>query len=125
MLTTVTLVSSGTLCSLTMEVHAAEVEAVEGHAPLSPLPSSSTPSVSLAAGCLKFRIQEDLALLRQVVSEEGIFETPVTSGHWLRVAENLAEACPRMRGIKPRAAKERAEKLVKQHRTKDNWLARQ
>ena len=69
----------------------------------------------------KFKVSEDLVLLRQVVAEEDIFLGLVTSRSWVTASENLSEACPRMAGIKPRALKERAEKLVKQHRTKDIW----
>ena len=86
--------------------------------PSSPISPGSKP-------CRKFKVTEDLVLLRLVVAEEDIFLRPVTSGSWLTVSKNLCEACPRMEGIKPRAVKERAEKLVKQHRTKDNWRARQ
>ena len=81
--------------------------------PSSPISPGSKP-------CRKFKVTKDLVLLRQVVAEEDIFLRPVTSGSWLTVSENLC-----MEGIKPRAVKERAEKLVKQHRTKDNWRARQ
>ena len=77
--------------------------------------------------CRKLKVNEDLVLLRQVVAEEDIFLRPATSGSWLTMSENLSKACREagMAGIKPRAVKECAEKLVKQHRNKENWRARQ
>ena len=61
--------------------------------PPSPVSPSGEP-------CRKFKVSEDLVLLRQVVAEEDIFLGPVTSRSWLTVSENLSEACPRMAGIK-------------------------
>ena len=53
-----------------------------------------------AASCRKFRIHEDLVLLRQVVAEKQIFMKLVTSESWQKVSANLSEACPRIAGIK-------------------------
>ena len=48
------------------------------------------PSSTISPGskpCRKFKVTEDLVLLRQVVAEEDIFLRPVTSGSWLTVSE--------------------------------------
>lgn len=90
--------------------------------PTSPCPiTPDTPEVE--SKCRKFRMVEDLALLRQVVVEEDPFSKPVTAEMWQKVAAGLGQAFPKMAGIKPRAVKERAEKLVKQHITQENWRA--
>lgn len=73
----------------------------------------------------KFGLPDDIVLLREVVAIEDIFSKPQTSIYWSKIAANVAKVNPRMAGTTPRACKERAEKLVRQFRTEDNWKARQ
>lgn len=72
----------------------------------------------------KFNIDEDLALLTQVVAEDDAFAKTVTHPTWRKIAESVGRS-QRMAGVSPRACKERAEKVVRQARAKDNWRARQ
>ena len=74
---------------------------------------------------VKFLIDDDIALLTIVVATEDAFSRPYGHCCWSEIVQDLNKSCPRTQGITARAAKERAERLVVQHRAEDNWKKRQ
>ena len=73
----------------------------------------------------KFLLEDDLALLTEVVAAEDAFSRPCSHQLWAGIVSNLVLLRPRLQGLTARACKERAERLVKQHKADDNWRARQ
>ena len=75
----------------------------------------------------KFAVEEDICLLKEVIALGGDnpFLKSFGSETWLSVSRAVAVQHPKMEGLSGRAAKERAEKIVKEGRAKENWRARQ
>ena len=76
-------------------------------------------------GPRKIEIVHDIELLKQVIGETDPFSQPASSKCWRTVADCLGWTCRELAGIQPRAAKERAKQILRQHRTGDDWKARQ
>ena len=97
----------------------------------SPSSSSETPchlvtvSPKQKKTCRKFTLDDDIVLFTEVIAVEDAFSKPYSSPVWAGIVQKLVDLRNRMLGLTARAAKERAEKVVRQHKTKDNWRARQ
>lgn len=108
------------------------------HGAVSPPSSATTAEQTLSAAAsvpsaksegkrklCKFILDDDLALLTEVVAAEDAFSYPHTHECWALIARIVSHTRPRLVGLSARSAKERAERLVKQHKTKENWRIRQ
>ena len=73
----------------------------------------------------KFLLEDDVALLTEVVAAEDAFSRPCSHQLWAGIVSNLVLLRPRLRGLTARARKEQTKRLVKQHKVDDNWRARQ
>lgn len=73
----------------------------------------------------KFVVENDVVLLQEVLAVPDAFLSASTSATWLGIAKRVAAADERLDGLTGRAAKERAEKMAREARAKENWRARQ
>ncbi|XP_065191872.1 uncharacterized protein LOC135822960 [Sycon ciliatum] len=73
----------------------------------------------------KFVVTDDITLLNGVVCADDAFYRPVTHPCWSHIAETVGLGNVKMRNLTPRAVKERAERIVRQHRAADCYKHRQ
>ena len=71
--------------------------------------------------CRMFVVEDDVALLTEVVGAEDTFSYPYSHPRWTGIMENLVALRPCLAGATAGSCKERAERLVKQHKCNDNW----
>eukprot|EP00117_Sycon_ciliatum_P007182 scpid95256/ scgid10399/ len=69
----------------------------------------------------KFAANHDEALVKELLAGENQFVQPASSSVWSRIADSMATLFPdKMGGLAPRGARDRAEKLVRDARAKQN-----
>lgn len=93
-----------------------------------PAAAVAQPLTPTARKVRKFMIQDDIRLLKEVVTSpcQNAFEaSPTNSACWQTIAENVVSANTKLEGLTARAAKDRAEKVTREGRAKENWRARQ
>ena len=87
--------------------------------------ATSSPTSTKRVG-RKFCVEDDISLLKEVFAAgDNPFMMPFTSPVWHRVAQNVALQHPRMEGLAGRGAKERAEKVIRESRSLENWKSKQ
>ena len=89
---------------------------------LSPTPSSCS-SPSSSRKIIIFNVEEDLALLTEVVATEDPLSRPAAHECWATIGASCWPA--KDRRPHSQSSSYRAEKLVKKFKTEDSWTARQ